>query len=186
MRRSDKIGLSVAFSIGIGMMIVGIIRCIYIVTTAVRGDLTHTFPINLFLTVLEIQLAIITVCIPMLRPLWARYRARFRGYSIKESDKAPSAGDFRRSLPNGTFGGSGKKGSKGSRPDPDASLLGTTFELNNLTETTNVKGTDIDGRRISMISEGQITDAGSETRLDANRKYPDGVTGKDAWKVSVV
>ncbi|KAH7027268.1 uncharacterized protein B0I36DRAFT_350830 [Microdochium trichocladiopsis] len=118
MRTSDKVGLSIAFSIGIGMIVVGIIRAIYVVRTSLTGDVTATLPTNLFLTVFEQQLAIITISIPMLRPLWARYRNRATGYNL---DGEQAGGGKHSGTGTGegselaTFGGSGGKKSNNSR-----------------------------------------------------------------------
>ncbi|KAG9253101.1 uncharacterized protein F5Z01DRAFT_174290 [Emericellopsis atlantica] len=150
MRMSDKLGLTLAFSIGIGMTVVGIIRAIYDTTTSMKGDITATLPTNLFLTVIEQQLAIITVSIPMLRPLWCRYRARLGGYSLEESEQVNKG-----SLPNGTFGGSGAKRRSLPRRKDDNDILESHFELG------SVSG-----------EEGHLdaVDSGSETRLDGKRR----------------
>ena len=192
MRLSDKIGLSVAFSIGIGMTVVGIIRAVYITTTAITGDITHTLPVNLFLTVIEQQLAIITISIPMLRPLYTRYRARVGGYNIGESEKssgnkASSGGGGGGSLGIVTFGGTGGKGSRsggGKRRGggKDDSVLETTFELRDVSTTTDVKGPGVDGRG-SISSDWDAADAGSETRLGVSQPKST-INVREEWKVS--
>lgn len=186
MRTSDKIGLSLTFSIGIGMTIVGIIRAIYVTTTSMTGDVTHTLPTNLFLTVIEQQLAIITISIPMLRPLWRRYRARFGGYSLEESEKATGGSGYKRNLPNGTFGGSGGPGKNSRRREEDDTILSTKFELRTVSNRTDIKGPDAADSR-SMSSGGPEwdgADSGSETRLGGAKKGSV-INVREEWKVSV-
>lgn len=181
MRTSDKLGLSLAFSIGIGMTVVGIIRAIYVVTTSMTGDITHTLPTNLFLTVIEQQFAIITISIPMLRPLWRRYRARYGGYSLEESEKNTD-GSHKRALPNGTFGGSG---GRARRRGQDDSVLETNFELRSIVNNTDVKGAAVDERGVSSDGpEWDGADSGSETRLGIGKKNTSGIAVRNEWKVS--
>ncbi|KAI6778520.1 uncharacterized protein J7T54_005044 [Emericellopsis cladophorae] len=157
MRTSDKLGLALAFSIGIGMTVVGIIRAIYVSTTSVKGDITATLLTNLFLTVIEQQLAIITVSIPMLRPLWRRYRGRLGGYSLDESEQANKD-----SLPNGTFDGSGAKGRRLPRRRNNNTMLDSKFELGTvLGEERHAEGRTADQKSLPNAASWDAVDSGS-------------------------
>jgi hypothetical protein len=177
MRRSDKIGLLLAFSIGIAILTVSIVRPIYVIRTAIRGDLTGTLPINLFLTVFEQQLAIITISIPMLRPLWSRFRNRSTGYYIERSDSSE------RAAKKVTIGGTGRNGGKKSwnklRHQGDSVLETheTQLELRDVHHETNVD--------TGHPSEGSVWDArdnASETALDMSRGNG-GIRVKNEWNV---
>lgn len=185
MRTSDKIGLTVAFSIGFGMTAIGIVRAIYVTTTALKGDITGTLPINQFLTVLEQQLAIIVVSIPMLRPLWSRYRKRVGGYSLEESGKAGGSGYKGPSAGSSGFRGTGGKGSRGRR-GLDDSLMETTFELRTVSNEVDIKGPDHEGRSLSGSNSGGEWDGetGSQTRLGGAPSRPAIIAVKDEWEVS--
>lgn len=183
MRKSDKVGLFIAFSIGIAMLVVSIIRAEYVTTTSLKGDLTATLPINLFLTVFEQQLAIITISIPMLRPLWRRYRARVGGYSLSEEGgkgsgySGPRGGSKSNDIV--TFGGSGAKasaGSKGRRGKND-SVLDAAVELRDVEHKANVAGRS-DGE--SWVAD----DSGSETRLGEWNRSPGAINVQTEWAVS--
>jgi hypothetical protein len=49
---------------------------IYVSTVDIRGDLTGTMPITVFLAAFEPNLAVLCASIPMLRPCYTRYRQR--------------------------------------------------------------------------------------------------------------
>lgn len=170
MRTSDRVGLSITFSIGLILVIVGIIRAIYVVQVALKGDVTGTLPLNLFLTLFEQQLAIIVICIPPLRPLWARYRNRSTGYNLDDD------GDVSSTVADGselaTFGGSGgKRSKKKSLRGMDDSILNTQLDDRDVNTDPNAVG-----RYHVNVSDGQSIasgwdsrgDAGSECRLDVN------------------
>ncbi|VUC31537.1 unnamed protein product [Clonostachys rosea] len=187
MRKSDKIGLFVAFSISIAMLVVSIIRAEYVTTTSLKGDLTATLPINLFLTVFEQQLAIITISIPMLRPLWRRYRARIGGYSISEEGGKGSGYSGRAGSKSNdivTFGGSGAKASAGSRGrrGKNDSVLDAAVELRDVEHKASVHGRR-DGES-SVNSDWIADDSGSETRLGEWNKSPNAISVQTEWTVS--
>ncbi|KUI63977.1 hypothetical protein VM1G_10761 [Cytospora mali] len=75
-RKSDKVGLTACFLIGLAVIIAAIARVIYVTSVDIIGDITGTMALTVFLAAFEPGLAIICACIPMLRPLWAE----FRGY----------------------------------------------------------------------------------------------------------
>jgi len=211
MRTSDKVGLSIAFSIGIGMIIVGIIRAIYVVNTALKGDVTGTLPLNAFFTVFEQMLAIITISIPMLRPLWTQYRSRATGYNLddggggrrrggaslaKNSDGAQDDGTGGSEL--ATIGGTGGKRSNPSSGKygrhMDDSILISQFDGRDIEATTNIIGaaaSDVDEHSIATSSGGWDSrgDAGSESGLGVTEHHSSkkgtlkhgGSTSSNSW-----
>ena len=49
---------------------------IYLSTVDMRGDLTHTMPVTVFLSAFEPNLAVLCASIPMLRPCYTRFKNR--------------------------------------------------------------------------------------------------------------
>lgn len=196
MRTSDKVGLYAAFSISIGMVIVGIIRAILVVQTSYTGDFTATAPVNVFLIVFEQQLGVIVISIPMLRPLWARYRSRSTGYNLGDNDdnnnknsgsgRAGGRGAGSGSGGGGeaedgselvTFGGTGgsNKKTSGRHPrDMHDSILNTQLDGREVETTTQVGKSAGHNSSGDAASDAHSTvsdwvsrgDSGSESRLD--------------------
>ncbi|KAH7075713.1 hypothetical protein BKA63DRAFT_565767 [Paraphoma chrysanthemicola] len=76
MRKTEKVAVIACFLIGILCIIAAILRMIYVSTVDIRGDLTGTMPITVFLAAFEPNLAVLCASIPMLRPCYTRYRQR--------------------------------------------------------------------------------------------------------------
>jgi hypothetical protein len=147
------------------------------------GDLTHTLPTNIFLTVIEQQLAIITISIPMLRPLYRAYRDRYGGYSIGENAKASgNSGGAGQHSDIVTFGGSGKQGSNANRRGAGKSVVDTAVELRDVEYKTAVNAVKDDRR--SDTSDWVPDDSGSETRLGAWPKNHGAISVRNEWEVS--
>jgi hypothetical protein len=78
---------------------------IYLSTVDMRGDLTHTMPITVFLSAFEPNLAVLCASIPMLRPCYTRFRKRrndsklskSNGYDTGSGDNSKSARKNQRS-----------------------------------------------------------------------------------------
>ena len=118
MQTTDKIGLTVAFSIGSGITTIGLIRPTYVVSKA------------------------------MIRPLQHRCRKRVGGYSLEEGEKATGWNEYDARPLNRHFGSpddmetSAKKAwGRGGLED---SLIDTTFELRTMSNDTNAKGRSAD------------------------------------------
>lgn len=58
------------------VIVAAIVRITYVTSVDITDDITGTMALTVFLAAFEPNLAIICACIPMLRPLWAK----FRGY----------------------------------------------------------------------------------------------------------
>lgn len=68
------------------MVVVGAVRVHYVSTTDMRGDVSGTMPVALFLTCIEPNFGILCVSIPMLRPIYTRYRAKYSS-TLASGDK---------------------------------------------------------------------------------------------------
>lgn len=181
MRTSDKVGLFVTFCIGIVLVVVGIIRAVYVDQVALKGDFTGTAPMALFLCLLEQQLSVIVISIPSLRPFWARYRNRGKGFNLNNDDgngSSRAAGGAELV----TIGGSGGiRSKKKLRRDIDDSILNTQLDDKDVENDPYAGGSrSEDGEREGGsyhvdVSDGHSIaggwdsrgDAGSECRLDA-------------------
>lgn len=80
-RRTDKIGIVTCFSLCLACVICAGFRLIYISTVDLNSDVTGTMATTVFLFVLEPNLAILCVSIPMLRPFYGMYRRKMGGTS---------------------------------------------------------------------------------------------------------
>ncbi|KAI0013448.1 hypothetical protein F4779DRAFT_395108 [Xylariaceae sp. FL0662B] len=74
--RKRKWAATSLFLIGLSVTIAAIVRIIYLIKTDVKDDFTSTGGAAIFLSVFEIQLSILCVSLPMIRPLVKRYRGR--------------------------------------------------------------------------------------------------------------
>lgn len=101
----DKIGLIACFSIGAADIIAAVFRLKYVIEVDMTENLTKTMPTSVFLSAFEPLLAIIVACMPMLRPLYVRFKSSRSGADAENSG-ASSQG--KKSLGSGsrTRGGS--------------------------------------------------------------------------------
>ncbi|KAH9909476.1 hypothetical protein F4778DRAFT_711631 [Xylariomycetidae sp. FL2044] len=74
MRKTEKVAVTACFLIGTAVIIAAIFRYVYVSTVDIRGDLTGTMPITVFLSAFEPNLSVLCVSIPMLRPCYVKYR----------------------------------------------------------------------------------------------------------------
>lgn len=65
-------------------IVCAVFRLIYISTVDLSGNVTGTMPSTIFLFILEPNLAILCVSIPMLRPFYSKYRKRMGGSRLQE------------------------------------------------------------------------------------------------------
>ncbi|KAI9056066.1 hypothetical protein LZ554_000996 [Drepanopeziza brunnea f. sp. 'monogermtubi'] len=119
-RRTDKIGIISCFSLCLACVVCAVFRLIYISTVDLNGNITGTMPTTIFLFVLEPNLAILCVSIPMLRPFYAKYRRRMGGTSRLDdsSQKNSSAG-----VGHSKYAGRAGLGGKGKNTPADAGTL---------------------------------------------------------------
>ncbi|KAI9170702.1 hypothetical protein HJFPF1_00172 [Paramyrothecium foliicola] len=119
MRSTEKLGIMATFALGLACVVCAIFRLIYISSVDLNKNITGTMPTTIFLFILEPNLAILCVSIPMLRPFYAKYRKRMGGSKLNETDEQTSA--FQQSR----TGGMGSK----SRMTPAAAEPGAMWEM---------------------------------------------------------
>ncbi|KAL6351903.1 hypothetical protein LRP88_14715 [Fusarium phalaenopsidis] len=91
-RRADKIGITSCFALGLACVVCAVFRLIYISTVDLNSNVTGTMPTTIFLFILEPNLAILCVSIPMLRPFYAKYKKRMGGSRLTEYSDERSTG----------------------------------------------------------------------------------------------
>ncbi|CAJ2509761.1 Uu.00g056610.m01.CDS01 [Anthostomella pinea] len=88
MRRTEKVAVTACFLIGLAVIIAAIFRMIYVSTVDIRGDLTGTMPITVFLSAFEPNLSVLCASIPMLRPCYTRYGRQQAAYKLSEEQSS--------------------------------------------------------------------------------------------------
>ncbi|RYP74146.1 hypothetical protein DL771_003204 [Monosporascus sp. 5C6A] len=97
-RKTEKIGVMACFALGLACVVCCLVRLIYMSATDAAQKFTATLSTMLSLIILEPNIAIICVSIPMLRPLYSMYRKRKGRSKLREaSDKRTTASGGRRS-----------------------------------------------------------------------------------------
>lgn len=71
-------------------MVCAVFRLVHISTVDMNANITGTMPTTVFLFILEPNLAILCVSIPMLRPFYVLYRKYVGGSKLQDSDDRPS------------------------------------------------------------------------------------------------
>ncbi|KAI1339786.1 hypothetical protein F5Y15DRAFT_382106 [Xylariaceae sp. FL0016] len=89
-RTTDKIGITSCFALGLACVICAIFRLIYLSTVDLTSNITGTMPTTIFLFVLEPNLAILCICIPMLRPFYVMYKKRVGGSRYEDYSNSRS------------------------------------------------------------------------------------------------
>ncbi|KAG9254359.1 uncharacterized protein F5Z01DRAFT_622403 [Emericellopsis atlantica] len=90
MRKTDKLGITASFGLGIACVVCAIFRLVYLSTVDLTNNVTGTMPPTVFLFTLEPNLAILCISIPMLRPFYVLYRKHMGGSRLKESEDRTS------------------------------------------------------------------------------------------------
>ncbi|CAH0031648.1 unnamed protein product [Clonostachys rhizophaga] len=88
-RKTEKLAIMAFFSLATAVVVCAIFRIIYISTVDLAMNVTGTMPTTILLFILEPNLAILCVSIPMLRPFFANFRKG--GGSSSERSGYPSA-----------------------------------------------------------------------------------------------
>ncbi|KAI0475298.1 hypothetical protein GGR56DRAFT_506341 [Xylariaceae sp. FL0804] len=101
-RRTDKIGITACFALGLACVVCAIFRLIYISTVDLNSNVTGTMPTTIFLFILEPNLAILCISIPMLRPFYVMYRKRTGGSRLNEYSNERSRSGYGRNTAMGT------------------------------------------------------------------------------------
>ncbi|KAL8400717.1 hypothetical protein RB594_000933 [Gaeumannomyces avenae] len=123
MRMTEKLGVMMSFLLLFGVVIVGCIRYYYVSRIDLVANITRDMPLSLFTTDIELSLGIVCVSIPMLRPLYTRYRAK---HSASKLDDQAQRSDLQTYGGGGGGGGSSSKNSR-NRAGPATDITLTTF-----------------------------------------------------------
>ncbi|KAI2616823.1 hypothetical protein GGR54DRAFT_649234 [Hypoxylon sp. NC1633] len=92
MRTSTKISLTVLFSLGLCVTVVSFYRLNNIIHSSYDTDsFIGTGLRDMYLHVLEPELAIFSLCLPVLRPLWRELREKYNGMAAKPSETRQSS-----------------------------------------------------------------------------------------------
>lgn len=86
-------------------VVCAVFRLIYISTVDLNSNVTGTMPTTIFLFILEPNLAILCVSIPMLRPFYAKYKKRMGGSRLTEYSDERSTGYKEHSRTGGSKSG---------------------------------------------------------------------------------
>ncbi|KAI1648988.1 uncharacterized protein F4817DRAFT_332477 [Daldinia loculata] len=168
-RTTDKIGITSCFALGIACVICAVFRVIYISTVDLNSNITGTMPTTVFLFILEPNLAILCVSIPMLRPFWVRYKESTRGASkIREYSDQQTIGS---------------KGMKNSNQ--------RSKNANTLTDTMNMTTWEMDdynqeGNKFDTTAATYADESGSEKNLTTSPQLPgqNGIAVETKWTVT--
>ncbi|KAF6843351.1 integral membrane protein [Colletotrichum musicola] len=127
MRRTEKLAVIACFALGLACCVIGIVRFWQIFVIDLVGNLTGTSLTTFMLCTVELMLAGLCISIPMLRPFYLRWRAK---YKISELENSNSQ--------------SGVKGSQNNqlKVQPKPSQYTAWIELN---DKDNETGSNDDG-----------------------------------------
>ncbi|KAF1922967.1 uncharacterized protein M421DRAFT_335586 [Didymella exigua CBS 183.55] len=85
MRNTEKFAVLACFSLGGACVIISLARFIQIYTIDLIGNLTGTSLTTFMLCSIELMLAGLCINIPMLRPFYIRFRAKYKSSSVSSS-----------------------------------------------------------------------------------------------------
>ncbi|KAI1656380.1 hypothetical protein F4813DRAFT_134236 [Daldinia decipiens] len=168
-RTTEKIGITSCFALGIACVICAIFRVIYISTVDLTTNITGTMPTTIFLFILEPNLAILCVSIPMLRPFWVRYKQNTHG-----------ASKLREYSDQQTIGSKGMKHSNQRSKN-----------ANTLTDTMNMTTWEMDDynpeeTKYDATAETYADESGSEKNLTTSPQLPakNAIAVETKWAVT--
>ncbi|KAK7425046.1 hypothetical protein QQZ08_008322 [Neonectria magnoliae] len=147
-------------------VVCAIFRLMYISTVDLNGNITGTMPTTIFLFILEPNLAILCVSIPMLRPFYAKYKRRMGGSKLQEYSDERSTGFRDRSR-----SGQESKARMGSPPDN-----ATTWEMDDYYPPG--KG----GHGTTVVGLGD--ESGSEKNLTSSSRPRDEIRVETEWAIT--
>ncbi|RYP60853.1 hypothetical protein DL769_007953 [Monosporascus sp. CRB-8-3] len=173
-RKTDKIGIMACFALGLACGVCCIVRLIYMAAANANEKFTAMLPTTLFLFVLEPNIAIICVSIPMLRPLYSMCRKRKGGSRLREASNKRTTAD-----------GGGRSGRLGQRGH------GAMAAITSQNNTTNWEMEDY---RPDVVAQHDTTvtavadDSGSEENLTnsepVTKRDKGGIRVETVWTMS--
>ncbi|KAI1640002.1 hypothetical protein F4809DRAFT_592109 [Biscogniauxia mediterranea] len=168
-RTTDKIGITSCFALGLACVVCAIFRLIYISTVDLTTNITGTMPSTVFLFILEPNLAILCVSIPMLRPFWVRYKKTKGGSKLQEITD-DSTGGYRNKSNNSGSGSRKRTGAQNTELD-------TTWEMENYQPY-------IQGKTDASVSAAYADESGSEKNLTAATMPKDAIGVETKWTIT--
>ncbi|KAH7157294.1 hypothetical protein B0J13DRAFT_541496 [Dactylonectria estremocensis] len=165
-RKSEKIGITSCFLLGLACVVCAIFRLIYISTVDLTTNVTGTMPTTIFLFTLEPNLAVLCVSIPMLRPFYAKYKRRMGGSKLDEYSDERSTGFRDRSQQSAPR----SKARSGSNPESPS-----TWEMDNYYPP---------GKGAQDATITGLGDDGSEKYLTTASGPPNEIRVETGWKIT--
>ncbi|OHE96519.1 hypothetical protein CORC01_08117 [Colletotrichum orchidophilum] len=86
MRKTEKLAVIACFALGLACCVIGIVRFWQIFVIDLIGNLTGTSLTTFMLCTVELMLAGLCINIPMLRPFYLRWRAKYKSSSLENSN----------------------------------------------------------------------------------------------------
>ncbi|KAK1523006.1 hypothetical protein CABS01_16471 [Colletotrichum abscissum] len=86
MRKTEKLAVIACFALGLACCVIGIVRFWQIYVIDLIGNLTGTSLTTFMLCTVELMLAGLCINIPMLRPFYLRWRAKYKSSSLENSN----------------------------------------------------------------------------------------------------
>ncbi|KXH67555.1 hypothetical protein CSAL01_04323 [Colletotrichum salicis] len=86
MRKTEKLAVIACFVLGLECCVIGIVRFWQIYVIDLIGNLTGTSLTTFMLCTVELMLAGLCINIPMLRPFYLRWRAKYKSSSLENSN----------------------------------------------------------------------------------------------------
>jgi hypothetical protein len=147
---------------------------IYVTTVDIRGDLTHTMPLTVFLSAFEPNLAVFCASIPMLRPCYTRFRRRHESKYASPNSKYSNGYDRSGKKGGGSSNLSRSRGAKGGVELDTIHILEHGGDLKGKGVESGADGTSLDG----SVEERRLTpELGS-------MKRESGIQVETQWSVS--
>ncbi|KAH7018909.1 hypothetical protein EDB80DRAFT_599929, partial [Ilyonectria destructans] len=165
-RRSEKIGITSCFLLGLACVVCAIFRLIYISTVDLAGNVTGTMPTTVFLFTLEPNLAVLCVSIPMLRPFYAKYKRRMGGSKLDEYSDERSTGFRDRSQRSAPV----SKVRSGSNPDSSSWEMDSYYPPGKGAQDATVTGLG--------------DESGSEKNLTTSSKLSNEIRVETKWSIT--
>ncbi|KAH7390012.1 hypothetical protein BKA66DRAFT_581728 [Pyrenochaeta sp. MPI-SDFR-AT-0127] len=90
MRKTEKFAVLACFGLGLACVVISVARFVLIYTIDLLGNLTGTSLTTFMLCTVELMLAGLCINIPMLRPFYLQWRAKYKSSSLSNAGR-PSA-----------------------------------------------------------------------------------------------
>ncbi|KAI1847067.1 hypothetical protein JX265_006739 [Neoarthrinium moseri] len=178
MKTADKLGIMSCFTLGLACIVMAIFRVIYIGQVDLAGNITGTMPTTVLLFALEPNIAILCVSIPMLRPLYTRYKTRNASSRLYDYNKSGSGSNGNR-----TIGGISSIPGR-SRLKQDKALDNTAWEMEDYYNAQTRSGQIHFTAAADNADEGDETSSEKALTKQAQKSANEGIGVKTTWTVT--